>query len=677
MDIVVIMNMKACDNFAGVSTAESLEAGANHAPAEPRTALRAGDSTAKSEWSGTRTDYPRETCIHRLFEEQAAARPEATALVFGREHLTYGELNERANRLAHYLHEELRVGPEVMVGLCMGRSLEMVIATLAILKAGGCYVPLDPTYPAERLRFLFADARLNVVLADSPLGLPTDGGMKVVCTGDWLAACKEMAADNLAVEVTAEGLAYVMYTSGSTGKPKGVLVNHRGVVRLVRNTNYIRPGPDDVFLQFAPISFDASTFEIWGSLLNGARLAIMSPGLPSLEELGGAIRSYGVTTLWLTGGLFNVMVDHRFEDLRPLRQLLAGGDVLSPQHVQKVLSGLPDCTLINGYGPTESTTFACCHCMRPGQVLEGAVPIGKPIANTQVYLLDSRFERVPAGVAGEICIGGDGLARGYLNRPELTAERFVHNPFDDRPGARLYKTGDLGRWRQDGVIEFLGRLDNQIKIRGFRVELGEIEAALWQHPAVSECVVSAPAHGGEKHLVAYVVPKGGLRPSCAELREFLAGQLPDHMVPSHYVSLPQMPLTAHGKIDRSALPQPDFAERETAAAYVAPQNGLEETIAGIWQSVLSVPRAGRDENFFEIGGTSLSIVRVQERLQAVLSRKVTIAELFQYPTISSLAGCLSQAGDAKNIHRRAVQDRAARQRQALTRGRLQRAGANG
>ena len=306
--------------------------------------------------------------------------------------------------------------------------------------------------------------------------------------------------------VQPKDLAYIMYTSGSTGTPKGVAIPHRAVVRLVKETDYASFSPNETFLQLAPISFDASTFEIWGPLLNGGKLVVMSPALPTLEEIGRAIRDHGVTTLWLTAGLFNAMVDERLDDLRPLRQLLAGGDVLSVSHVRKALNALKNTRLINGYGPTESTTFACCHTIDANAPLESAIPIGKPIANTTAYILDSNLQPVPIGASGELCIGGDGLARGYWRREELTAEKFVADPFSREPGARLYKTGDLARWRSDGVIEFLGRVDNQIKLRGFRIEPGEIEFALKQQPGVRDSVVIAREDlPGEKHLVAYVV----------------------------------------------------------------------------------------------------------------------------------------------------------------------------
>ena len=458
------------------------------------------------EWSGPRTDYPRGASIHELFEDQARRTPSAVAVVFGNSELSYDELNRQANRLARQL-QKLGVGRDVPVGVCMERSLEMVTALLGVLKAGGAYVPLDQAYPAERLALMMKDAETPVILTQTRVkNCCLNAAAKVLCLDTDEFA--DEADTNLKSAVRAEDLAYVMYTSGSTGTPKGVAVTHRGVVRLVRETNYVSFSADQTFLQLAPISFDASTFEIWGALLNGGKLVVMPPAQPSLEEIGSAIRRHGVTTLWLTAGLFNAMVDERLHDLRPLRQLLAGGDVLSVPHVRKALSHLTETRLINGYGPTESTTFACCHTIAADAAFDGSIPIGRPIANTTAYILDSNLRSVPIGVAGELFLGGDGLARGYWRRPQLTAEKFISDPFSSEPGARLYRTGDRARWRNDGTIEFLGRADSQVKMRGFRIELGEIENALKQQSDVLDgAVVVREDTPGDKRLVAYVVRK--------------------------------------------------------------------------------------------------------------------------------------------------------------------------
>ncbi|MBA2743698.1 MAG: aminotransferase class III-fold pyridoxal phosphate-dependent enzyme, partial [Chthoniobacterales bacterium] len=444
------------------------------------------------DWNRTRTDYPRDASIHELFEREVHRAPDATALVFGETELSYDALNRRANRLARRL-QKLGVTRDIPVGVSIERSLDTVVALLAVLKAGGAYVPLDPSYPAERIALMIADTQMSVIVTQSRLRNCVMTVAHIVCVEAENFAAEEET--NLGAEVRAEDLAYVLYTSGSTGTPKGVAVTHRNVARLVKQTDHASLSADETFLQLAPISFDASTFEIWGALLNGGRLVIMPTAQPSLEEIGSAIRKHGVTTLWLTSGLFNAMVDERPHDLRPLRQLLAGGDALSVAHVRKALAALPGTKLINGYGPTESTTFACCHTIAPDAPLGGSVPIGKPIANTTAYigshasLPDSAgghlacpirqagspsaesarmadFRLAPIGVAGELFIGGDGLARGYWRAPELTAQKFIADPFSNDAGARLYKTGDRARWRADGTIEFLGRVDAQVKLRG-------------------------------------------------------------------------------------------------------------------------------------------------------------------------------------------------------------------
>ena len=456
------------------------------------------------EWNGVRTNYPRGTPIHKVFEQQVQATPDAVAVVFGNSQLSYIELNRRANQLARAIqrHGIKRGAP---VGVYMERSMEMVVALLAILKAGGAYVPLDPTYPVERLRLMIDDTKAAVILTQSKI---KNDIADVARTTTILSVDTESFSDELDQDVPSQSgptdLAYIMFTSGSTGTPKGVAVPHRAVVRLVKQTDYASLSPNETFLQLAPISFDASTFEIWGPLLNGGKLVLMPPAPPTLEEIGRAISEHGVTTLWLTAGLFNAMVDERVNDLRPLHQLLAGGDVLSVSHIRKALNVLKNTRLINGYGPTESTTFACCHTIDPNSPLDRSIPIGKPIANTTVYILDSNLSPVPIGTTGELCIGGDGLARGYWRRDDLTAEKFVADPFSRETNARLYKTGDLSRWRDDGTIEFLGRQDGQIKLRGFRIEPGEIEAALKRQEGVQDA--AGPGARGSRRGINASLP---------------------------------------------------------------------------------------------------------------------------------------------------------------------------
>jgi len=459
------------------------------------------------EWNNTHTNYPRESTIHELFAEQAKQTPDLVAVESAGQTLTYSELNRRANQVARYLQDSgVQAGEKV--GLCVERSLDLIISMLAILKAGACYVPLDPEYPTSRLSFMLEDTGVSVLLTHQHLQekVPATDA-RLICLDLEATAIAGQCTEDLPVSMSADDLAYVIYTSGSTGRPKGVLVPHRGVVRLVTETNYAN-FTDEVFLQLAPVSFDAATFEVWGSLLNGSRLVVFPAGKPTLAELGRIVRESGVTTLWLTAGLFHMAAESDLRDFRGVRQWLAGGDVLSVPHVQKVLRELPNCRVINGYGPTESTTFTCCFPMSDPNQVGSSVPIGRPIANTLVYILDPLMQPVPIGVPGELYIGGDGLADGYLNLPELTAERFLLNPYASQSGARLYQTGDLVRYLPNGLIEFMGRIDQQVKIRGHRIELGEIEAVLGQHPNVRETVVLAREdEPGDKRLVAYVVPE--------------------------------------------------------------------------------------------------------------------------------------------------------------------------
>ncbi|MGA7732188.1 MAG: amino acid adenylation domain-containing protein [Chloroflexia bacterium] len=616
------------------------------------------------EWNSMRTDYPREECIHDLFERQAQRTPDDVALIFGEERLTYRELNARANQLAHYL-QAMGAGLETMVGISMDRSIEIVVAMLGVLKAGGTYVPLDPVYPQERLRFMQQDAGISILLTHSALSEKLQApDVRTVCLDtDWVAISGHGTEDpgTDRARPTAENLAYVMYTSGSTGQPKGIGVPHRGVMRLVQNTNYADLSAEQVFLQFAPISFDASTLEIWGSLLNGARLVVFpSADVPLLEDLSGIIRRYGVTTLWLTAGLFHQMVENgHLRDMPQLRQLLAGGDVLSPPHVRRAIQELREssrdgCTLINGYGPTENTTFTCCHPMTHPSDVGDPVSIGRPIANTQVYLLDRHMRPTPVGVAGELYIGGDGLARGYIGRPDLTAERFVPDPYaaSAESGARLYRTGDMARYLPDGKIEFLGRLDHQVKLRGFRIELGEIESVLSLHPGAQDAVVMVreqPDVAGGKRLVAYVVPDPAQAQTLTsgELRHYLKERLPDYMVPSAFVLMEKMPLTPNGKVDRQALPAPELGHAEGEASYVAPRNPVEDAVASIWASVLGVGLVSVHDDFFEVGGHSLAATQVVSRVREAFHVELPLRRLFETPTIEGLAMSIAEMQGAE------------------------------
>ncbi len=595
------------------------------------------------EWNDTRTNYPSHKCIQELFEEQVANAPDAAALVWDDGSLTYRELNAQANRLANHLRNR-GLKADDRIGVCIHRSPEMIVAVLAILKAGGAYVPLDPAYPQTRLEFMLEDSGAPLLITTSSLlaNLP-HAKAEIVCLDRIGGELAQLSDQNPAVINNAGNLAYVMYTSGSTGRPKGVTVNHRNVVRLVKNTNYASFSPDEVFLQCSTISFDASTFEIWGSLLNGARLVLLPAGTPSLQDLGQAIKRHRVTTLWLTAGLFHLMVENHFDDLRGLRQLLAGGDVLSVPHVKKVVNELKGCRLINGYGPTENTTFTCCYPVNDLAKVNGSVPIGFPISNTSVYVLDKTMNPAPVGIPGELFIGGDGLATGYLDRPELTAERFVRDPFSGN-GARLYRTGDLVRYHASGELEFIGRVDNQVKVRGFRIELGEIEAAIVEHPAIIESVVIACKDSGDKHLVGYLVPRNGAEISINEIREFLHERLPDYMIPSVFVVMESLPLSPVGKVDRRALPAPGEFKREAEKGFVAPADELELKLTRIWEEILNVHPVGTDENFFDLGGHSLLAVKLFAQIEKVFGKNLPLATLFQTPTVRQLARVLRDEG---------------------------------
>jgi amino acid adenylation domain-containing protein len=591
------------------------------------------------EWNDPLRPSPNKN-IPDLFETWATRAPEKIALAFGDERVTYEELNRRANRLAHYL-QTYGAGAETRIGICIERSVEMIVAVLGVLKAGATYVPLDPLLPGQRLLFMLDDAEVQLVLSvtESEEKLPVHQAPVILLDSDW-PLIAEQSEQNPERNIMPEHLAYISYTSGSTGIPKGVAVPHRGVVRLVTRQGYARFGPDEVFLQFAPLAFDASTFEIWGSLLNGAQLVLMPPGIVSLADLGRALAQFRVTTLWLTAGLFHQMVDEQLEALTALKQLFAGGDVLSPSHVRKFIDAAPSCRLINGYGPTENTTFTCCCVI---DEFNGSVPIGRPIAGTQVFILDENLELVPPGFTGELYTGGDGLARGYHGRASLTAERFIPHPFSTEPGARLYRTGDLVRYRADGNIEFIGRADEQVKVRGYRIELGEVETAIARAPEVQQVVVIARDYGnGDKRLVAYVVGNVAVE----KLQKTLHSTLPDYMVPSAFVILDQLPLTPNGKVDRLRLPAPDEVHASSDSA--TPRTPVEELLAGIWAEVLKVERVGVNDNFFELGGHSLLVTQLVSRAQAQFGAELPLKLFFESATLTAQAAAVEDALGAES-----------------------------
>lgn len=629
--------------------------------------LTAAEHQLLVEWNNTQVDYPNKS-IHQVFEQQVAQTPDAIAVVLsaiagGNEQLTYQELNRRADLLAHRL-QQLGVEPGTFIAMCMERAIEIIVAMLGILKVGGVYVPLDPAYPQDRLMLMLEDTNAPVLLTQSSLvdRLPVQQA-QVLCLDAGWGADTQIDQVPLPCHVTSSSLAYINYTSGSTGRPKGVAIPHRGVLRLVFGGNYAQLDAHQNILQLAPISFDAATFEIWGALLHGGQCVLFpGNGIPDPKVLGEVIRNNKVSTLWLTAALFNTIVAEAPEALVGVRELLTGGEALSVAHIRKALELLPETQLINGYGPTESTTFTCCYRI-PRQLDEiTSIPIGRPIANTQVYILDSDLQLVPVGVPGELYIGGDGLAQGYLNRPELTEERFIPNPFCPEPTARLYKTGDLVRYLPDGNIEFIGRKDNQIKIRGYRIELGEIEAILGQHDSVRDVVVIMREDTpGDKRLVGYVTPEK-LPLDESQLKDYLKQLLPDYMVPAAIVVLDKIPLTPNGKADRRALPIP--AKSRETKEFVAPNTATEKLLAEIWCAVLGLDRVGIQDNFFDLGGTSILGLQAIARVQKQFGADLKVVKLYQYPTVHSLAKYLGQGEEEQRSYQN-VQTRAQQQKAAL------------
>jgi amino acid adenylation domain-containing protein len=598
------------------------------------------------EWNRTSAPYPRDATVHGLFEEVAAAWPDAPALECGGERMTYAELDARANRLARRLRG-LGAGAETRVAVCLERGPELIVALLAALKAGAAYVPLDPAHPVERRRYMLRDSGAAVVVTDSARGDWLDGGAPpAVLLDDPAVRGALEAEDGGALRLRGHALetAYVIYTSGSTGLPKGVAVPHRGVVRLVRNSGHHSMGAGDRVAQLSNTSFDAATLEIWGALLNGGCLVLV-PRETALDPAGLArtLADRRIDVLVLATALFHQVAQTAPAAFAGVREVIVGGEAFSPRHAAAVLRAGGPARLVNGYGPTESTTMATGYRVREVPPDAASLPIGTPVANTTAYVLDGALRALLPGDGGELYLGGDGLARGYLGQPGRTAERFVPHPFASTPGERLYRTGDRARWTGHGELEFLGRVDHQVKVRGFRIEPGEIEAALAEHPGVGDCAVLAREDGGERRLVAWMTGRGGPAPDAAALRAHLRARVPEHMVPAFFVAMDRLPLTPNGKVDHAALPAP---RPEASADYVAPRAGLEAEVAAVWREALGADRVGARDNFFEIGGSSLLLARVQALLGERLGRTVPVVDLLRCPTVASLAARL-ESGPAK------------------------------
>ena len=616
------------------------------------------------EWNDTKTDYPQDKCIHQLFEEQVEKTPSDIAVIFEHQQLTYQELNSRANRLAHYLQQQ-GVKLDTVVGICMECSLEMVIALIAILKAGGAYMPLDPTYPKERLAFTLADSEVSVLLANTHLvnDLPAHSA-QLVCIDTDGKAFGEYSSENLVSNPNPENLAYVIYTSGSTGQPKGVQIPHGAVVNFLTSMRQIPGlGKEDILLSVTTLSFDIAALELYLPLIVGARLVLVNreaiaDGTQLLKELV----SNDVTVMQATPATWRILVGAGWR--KNSMKILCGGEALDSSLAHQLLERGQE--VWNLYGPTETTIWSAALDVKYQEEQQAVSSIGCPIANTQFYILDSHQQLVPIGVPGELHIGGFGLARGYWNRPELTAQKFIPSPFAQ--GTRLYKTGDLVRYLADGKIEFLGRIDHQVKIRGFRIELGEIEALLKQHLQVRETVLVAREDTpNDCRLVAYLVTHHNTKPSANELRGFLKQKLPEYMLPSSFVVLDALPLTPNGKIDRRALPAPDNQRPELTVTFKPPHSGIEQQIAKLWQEVLHVDKVGINDNFFDLGGNSLLMLQVNNKLRAILQRDISVVTMFQNPTIYSLAQYLSQKTGEKSIFE-PIRDRVQKQIEARQKG---------
>ena len=571
--------------------------------------------------------------VHRRFEAQARQTPDAPAVVFDGV-TTYADLNAQANRLAHHLRS-LGVGPDVLVGLCVERSPRMLVGLLAILKAGGAYVPIDPTYPVDRVRFMIEDSQASVLVTETALidSLPMGAAQVVVIDAADITTASTSAA-NLDGATAPETRAYVIYTSGSTGVPKGVQVPHGALTNFLQSFRQtLGIEATDVLLAVTTLSFDIAGLELWLPLIVGARIELASrEQAADGVHLATRIAERGVTFLQATPATWRLLLEVGWPGSDRLT-MLCGGEALPRTLADRLLP--KGRALWNLYGPTETTIWSSAWRVEPG---DGPILIGRPIAQTQLYVLDARFRPVPVGVAGELYIGGSGLARGYLDRPGLTADRFLPDPVGQKPGARLYRTGDLARWHADGTLECLGRVDHQVKIRGFRVELGEVETALATHPRVQDVVAVAREDAtGEQALVAYLIPRPGPAPTVADLRGAISAGLPDYMIPSAFVLLDEFPLTPNGKVDRNALPAPEAGRAAPAGVYVPPRNAIEEAVAIAFGDVLGRDRIGARDDFFDLGGHSLMAAQLLARLRDAFGVEIPLKDLFDASTVAALA----------------------------------------
>ncbi len=603
------------------------------------------------ELNQTQADYPHDRCIHHLFEEQTARTPDNIAIIFQHQEITYAELNARANQLAYHLRS-LGVGPDVCVGVYLKRSPELMVAILGILKAGGAYVPLEMMFPKERLKFVLEDTHLPILVTNSQLlsQLPEHLARLVHLDTEWEEIARS-PADNLITSAWPSSLAYVLYTSGSTGRPKGVMIHQQGLINYLNwCTRAYAVANGCGAPVHSSIGFDLTVTSFFAPLLVGQTVTLL-PENQGIEGLIAALHHDAHFSLIKITPAHLEMLNQQLQPLEgteSAQALIIGGSALWGENLTFWQRSRPGTRLINEYGPTETVVGCCMYEVPADFLIKGAVPIGRPIANTQLYVLDIHMQPVPVGMVGELYIGGVGVARGYLDRPDLTSAQFVPDPFSAEPGRRLYKTGDLVRYAPDGNLYFLGRFDHQVKIRGFRVELEEIERLLTQHPTVEKAVVVIREDKpGDGTLLAYIVPNSKQQPVITDLRAFLQEKVPSYIVPTTFVILTALPLTSNGKVDRANLPEPEGSRLATKALYVPPQTEIERAITKIWQMVLQVERVGIDDNFFDLGGHSLLLVQVSSLLQEQLECEVTTLEILEYPTVGSLAHYLSQAEDTK------------------------------
>ena len=625
------------------------------------------------DWNRTEVEWGVFRPLHQWFEEQVEMSAQRTAIEMGAQRLSYRELNERANRLARRLRRQ-GVGPETVVGVLMERSVEMVVGALGTLKAGAAYLPLDGSYPEQRLNYMMKNAGVSVLLTQERLSDKWAGNAaEVICVdGAWDEIAEE-SGENLGVEVEEENLAYVIYTSGSTGKPKGVMVTQGGLRNYLKwsvEAYGMKDGGGSVL--HSPLGFDLTVTGLYPALLEGGRLTLTNEaeGVGGLSEALRRERGLGLVKLTPAHveALSQWMPAEEMEGRT--KALVIGGEALFGERLKKWREYAPGTRLINEYGPTETVVGCCVYEVGEKEKITGSVPIGRPIANTKMYILDEKQEPVGIGESGEIYIGGAGLARGYMGRAEETAERFVPNPYGEKEGERLYRTGDVGRRRWDGEIEYQGRKDQQVKLRGYRIELGEIEAELSQIEGVGEAVVMMREEGGGKRLVGYVSEERregeGKRLKADELKKRLRERLPEYMTPADVVILEEMPLTANGKIERKALPAPATSRPESDVAYVAPRSGMEHVIADLWREALKLDKVGRSDNFFDLGGHSLLMLELHAKLQETFKTELALVEMFKYPTVASLSEYLGQNSEI-GLDYEQVNQRAARRNAALSR----------